>query len=104
MHAIIDAVKRKGETHRKLSANPEQLRWGRKRLIGVDGAKWKVAELRVSLMVGFIAHYESENWGNWKIVIFRLEKWTGPLVAAIIRWSKTDQQKLGARRTLAATS
>ena len=105
IHTLINAVKLKSEVHQKLPVNPEMLRWGKSRMADVDGAKWKVTELWAALMVGFHFALRIGELGKLEDRDISFGEIDGvTCITVIIRGPKTDQQKTGVRRTLAATA
>ena len=104
IHALINAVKRKGETKQQLPASPEILRWGEARMANYEGERWKATELRAAIIAGF--HFalrisEIEGFDDRDVSFQEIDG--EHCVTIVIRGSKTDQQRVDARRTLAAT-
>ena len=104
IQALIDAVKRKGNTRHKVPAGPDLQRWGKRKMTSLGGAKWEAVELWVAILDGF--HFSlriSELEGLEDRDISPDKVGGANRVTVLIRGSKTDQQQVGSRRTLVAT-
>ena len=105
IHSLIAAVMGKGDTKQQLPVNPDLLRWGADRMSSYEGAMWKAREVWAAILVGFhFALRISEIEGLEDRDISFQDDGKHKSVTIMIRGSKTDQKRLGVRRTLTATN
>ena len=104
--ALIESVKRKGSVNQKSPVNPELLRWGEKNISWTSGDQKQVdtPEVWTAIITGFHFALRISEIDSLIDNDISFENIDGvSCVTVVIRGSKTDQQKNGVRRTLAAT-